>query len=106
LIDENGARQIPIRDIQIACARYYGVSLADMLSARRTAVVVLPRQVAYYLAKMLTAKSLPEIGRRFGGRDHTTALSGIRKIERLRKTNPQLEHEMKTIAKSLGGSFE
>lgn len=69
-----------IHDIQNAVARHFSVSKLDMISDRRTANVVLPRQVAMYLAKELTARSLPEIGRRFGGRDHTTVLYAVRKI--------------------------
>ena len=66
--------------IQRTVARYYGVTRNDMLSERRTANVVLPRQIAMYLAKILTPRSYPEIGRRFGGRDHTTAIHAVRKI--------------------------
>lgn len=66
--------------IQRTVARHYGVTKHDMLSERRTANVVLPRQIAMYLCKRLTPRSLPEVGRRFGGRDHTTVLHGIRKI--------------------------
>lgn len=97
------SRPLRIDEIQIACARYYGVTRADILSARRTAAVVKPRQVGYYLSKVLTRKSLPEIGRRFGGRDHTSALSGIRKIERLRKIDERLENDLQHLAASLGG---
>ncbi|KRR21887.1 helix-turn-helix domain-containing protein [Bradyrhizobium retamae] len=65
---------------EVVCAAY-GVNMNDMTSARRTAKLVLPRQVAMYLAKVMTGRSLPEIGRRFGGRDHTTVLHAVRKIE-------------------------
>lgn len=75
--------KIDIRTIQVRVCNQYGVTRADLLSARRTADIVRPRQVAFYLAKKLTAKSLPQIGRAFGGRDHTTALHGIRKISEL-----------------------
>lgn len=76
-------RRIKIEEIQMAVARHYNVSRSDMLSARRTANVVRPRQIAMYLAKVMTLRSLPEIGRRFGGRDHTTILHAVRKIENL-----------------------
>ena len=76
-------KRVKIEDIQRAVARHYNVSRADMLSSRRTANVVRPRQIAMYLAKTLTLRSLPEIGRRFGGRDHTTVLHAVRKIENL-----------------------
>jgi hypothetical protein len=72
-----------VEEIQIETARNYGVSRQDMISARRTANIVRPRQVAMYVAKVMTLKSLPEIGRRFGGRDHTTVLHANRKIEAL-----------------------
>ena len=74
-------KRVRIEDIQRIVARQYNVSRADLLSSRRTANVVRPRQVAMYLAKILTLRSLPEIGRRFGGRDHTTVLHAVRKIE-------------------------
>jgi chromosomal replication initiator protein len=76
-------KRVRIEDIQRVVARQYNVSRADLLSSRRTANVVRPRQVAMYLAKILTLRSLPEIGRRFGGRDHTTVLHAVRKIETL-----------------------
>jgi hypothetical protein len=77
------AAPVDIRKIQNVVADHYGVSRLDMISARRAADIVLPRQVAMYLAKTLTLRSLPEIGRRFGGRDHTTVLHAVRKYERL-----------------------
>jgi len=98
-------QRLKIANIQHVVAKYYGVSVHEILSARRTANIVRPRQVGYYLAKMLTGKSLPEIGRRFGGRDHTSALSGIRKIERLRKTDAVLEADLQHLANALGGSL-
>lgn len=70
-----------VEDIQKAVAEYYGVSLVDLSCKRRTADVIWPRHVAMYLAKTLTLKSLPEIGRRFGKRDHTTVLHAVRKLE-------------------------
>lgn len=82
---------LTIVEIQKTVARHYGVRHADMLSARRHAADVMPRQIAMYLAKQLTPKSLPEIGRRFGGRDHTTVLHAVRKIEALMKTDKELE---------------
>ena len=76
-------KRVRIEDIQRIVARHYNVSRSDLLSSRRTANVVRPRQIAMYLAKTLTLRSLPEIGRRFGGRDHTTVLHAVRKIEGL-----------------------
>ena len=83
LIRPQEPKRVKIEDIQRIVARQYNVSRADLLSSRRTANVVRPRQVAMYLAKTLTLRSLPEIGRRFGGRDHTTVLHAVRKIENL-----------------------
>jgi chromosomal replication initiator protein len=82
-------------------ARQYNVSRADLLSSRRTANVVRPRQVAMYLAKTLTLRSLPEIGRRFGGRDHTTVLHAVRKIENLVSTDSALADEIELLKRQL-----
>jgi len=71
-----------VRDIQKAVCKHYGVTLSDMLSPRRTANIVKPRQVAMFLCKEFTPRTLPELGRRFGGRDHTTVLHAVRKIPR------------------------
>src|SRR5262249_18953491 len=90
LIRPQEPKRVKIEDIQRVVARQYNVSRADLLSSRRTANVVRPRQVAMYLAKTLTLRSLPEIGRRFGGRDHTTVLHAVRKIENLVTTDTAL----------------
>jgi len=82
-------------------ARQYNVSRADLLSSRRTANVVRPRQVAMYLAKVLTLRSLPEIGRRFGGRDHTTVLHAVRKIENLASSDSALADEIEGLKRQL-----
>jgi chromosomal replication initiator protein len=87
-------RSIRIEDIQRVVAKHCGVRRDDMRSARRTANVVRPRQIAMYLCKMLTLKSLPEIGRSFGGRDHTTILHAFRKMERLVSSNEGVAKEM------------
>lgn len=90
-------RYYPVATIIRAVAGYYKISVRDMLSARRTRSVVRPRQVAMYLAKQLTLRSLPDIGRRFGGRDHTTVLHAVRKIESLRAINPELDRQLKEL---------
>jgi chromosomal replication initiator protein len=82
-------------------ARQYNVSRADLLSSRRTANVVRPRQIAMYLAKTLTLRSLPEIGRRFGGRDHTTVLHAVRKIETLAGNDSALAEEIELLKRLL-----
>ncbi len=94
-------KRVRIEDIQRVVARQYNVSRADLLSSRRTANVVRPRQVAMYLAKILTLRSLPEIGRRFGGRDHTTVLHAVRKIENLAGNDSTLADEIESLKRQL-----
>jgi chromosomal replication initiator protein len=94
-------KRVRIEDIQRIVARQYNVSRADLLSSRRTANVVRPRQVAMYLAKILTLRSLPEIGRRFGGRDHTTVLHAVRKIEALSGNDTALAEEIEALKRQL-----
>jgi chromosomal replication initiator protein len=94
-------KRVRIEDIQRVVARQYNVSRADLLSSRRTANVVRPRQVAMYLAKILTLRSLPEIGRRFGGRDHTTVLHAVRKIENLAGNDSAFADEIETLKRLL-----
>jgi chromosomal replication initiator protein len=94
-------KRVRIEDIQRIVARQYNVSRSDLLSSRRTANVVRPRQVAMYLAKVLTLRSLPEIGRRFGGRDHTTVLHAVRKIENLAGTDTALAEEIEALKRQL-----
>jgi chromosomal replication initiator protein len=101
LIRPQEPKRIKIEDIQRVVARQYNVSRADLLSSRRTANVVRPRQVAMYLAKTLTLRSLPEIGRRFGGRDHTTVLHAVRKIEALVTKDTALSEEVESLKRQL-----
>jgi chromosomal replication initiator protein len=101
LIRPQEPRRIKIEDIQRVVARQYNVSRSDLLSSRRTANVVRPRQVAMYLAKTLTLRSLPEIGRRFGGRDHTTVLHAVRKIEALVVKDNALSEEVEALKRQL-----
>ncbi len=75
-------KKVTIDEIQRRVAEYYTIKLSDLLSARRAREVARPRQVAMYLAKRLTPRSLPEIGRRFGGRDHTTVMHAVKRIDR------------------------
>lgn len=90
-------KRIRIEEIQRVVARHYNVSKQDLLSNRRTRTIVKPRQVAMYLAKMMTPRSLPEIGRRFGGRDHTTVLHAVRKIEDMVGADQQLAKELELL---------
>jgi chromosomal replication initiator protein len=101
LIRPQEPRRVKIEDIQRVVARQYNVSRSDLLSSRRTANVVRPRQVAMYLAKTLTLRSLPEIGRRFGGRDHTTVLHAVRKIENLVGNDIALAEEIEILKRQL-----
>ncbi|MEP1206829.1 MAG: chromosomal replication initiator protein DnaA [Rhizobiaceae bacterium] len=97
LVQSGEQKRVRIEDIQKVAARHYNVSKNDLLSNRRTRVIVRPRQIAMYLSKILTPRSLPEIGRRFGGRDHTTVLHAVRKIESLLKEDDKLAHEIELL---------
>jgi hypothetical protein len=102
--DQMGVRPVlMIAGIQESVAVHFGITRTDLLSARRTANVVRPRQVAMYLAKTLTLRSLPEIGRSFGGRDHTTVLHAVRKIECLMHKDPGLRELVEGIERELRG---
>jgi chromosomal replication initiator protein len=101
LIRNREPKRVKIEDIQRIVARHYNVSRADILSARRTATVVRPRQIAMYLSKVLTLRSLPEIGRRFGGRDHTTVLHAVRKIDGLLHTDGPLAEDVDLLKRML-----
>ena len=95
--------QITVENIQKTVADFYKMKVADMYSKRRPANIALPRQVAMYLAKELTQKSLPEIGDLFGGRDHTTVLHAVRKIAGARSTQPELNHALHVLEQTLKG---
>jgi chromosomal replication initiator protein len=101
LIRTREPRKVKIEDIQRLVANHYNVSKSDILSSRRTATVVRPRQIAMYLSKALTLRSLPEIGRRFGGRDHTTVLHAVRKIESLTGQDAALAGEIDLLKRML-----
>ena len=90
-------KRVRIEDIQRIVARHYNVSKSELLSNRRTRTIVKPRQVAMYLSKVMTPRSLPEIGRRFGGRDHTTVLHAVRKIEDLTTGDQTLAQEIELL---------
>ena len=101
LVRTREPRRVKIEDIQKLVATRYNVSRADILSERRTAAVVKPRQIAMYLSKALTPRSLPEIGRRFGGRDHTTVLHAVRKIEKAISEDRSLHEEVDLLKRML-----
>lgn len=96
-------RRITIDEIQRKVAEHYNIRLADMHSARRSRNVARPRQVAMFLAKQLTARSLPEIGRKFGGRDHTTVMHAVRKVEELVGEDVSFAQDVEVIKRALTG---
>jgi chromosomal replication initiator protein len=98
-----GERRVTVDDIQKATAEHFRLKQADLLSERRTRAVARPRQAAMWLAKQLTTRSLPDIGRRFGGRDHTTVLHAVRRIEALRPQDPQLAQDLEILMRKLRG---
>ncbi|MBB3065265.1 MULTISPECIES: chromosomal replication initiator protein DnaA [Limibacillus] len=95
------ARRLTIEEIQRKVAQHFNIRHADMLSARRARAVARPRQVAMYLSKQLTSRSLPEIGRRFGGRDHTTVMHAVRKIDELRGLDAGFADEVDLLRRML-----
>ncbi len=95
--------QLTVENIQRTVADFYKIKVADMYSKRRPANIALPRQIAMYLAKELTQKSLPEIGDLFGGRDHTTVLHAVRKISELRAKQAELNHSLHVLEQTLKG---
>ena len=97
LVRQREPKRVRIEDIQKLVATHYGLSRNDLMSSRRTANVVRPRQIAMYLSKVMTLRSLPEIGRRFGGRDHTTVLHAVRKIEGLTGSDDRLGEELRVL---------
>lgn len=96
-------RRISIDEIQTQVAEHYQIRKAEMTSARRAREVARPRQVAMYLSKQLTPKSLPDIGRRFGGRDHTTVIHAVRQIEKLRASDPDIDAAIRLLTRQLEG---
>ncbi len=96
-------RRITIDEIQRKVAEHYNLRMTDMHSARRARNVARPRQVAMYLAKQLTARSLPEIGRKFGGRDHTTVMHAVRKVEELMDEDAQIAQDVDVVRRALTG---
>ncbi len=94
-------RRVTIEDIQRRVAEYFNLRLNDLLAKRRALAVARPRQVAMYLSKQLTSRSLPEIGRKFGGRDHTTVIHAVRKIEELRQVDSQLNDDIDILKRGL-----
>ena len=96
-------RKLSIEEIQRKVAEHYNIRLSDMIGPKRLRNIARPRQVAMYLSKQLTPRSLPEIGRRFRGRDHTTIMHGVRKIEELMATDSQLADDLQLLRRLLQG---
>ena len=97
------AKRVTIDDIQRAVSAHFEVKQLDLISARRAQVIARPRQVAMYLAKRLTTRSLPEIGRKFGNRDHSTVIHAVRRIEELRGVDREIDTAVRTLLRSLEG---
>jgi len=94
-------RRVTIDDIQKRVAEYYSIKISDMQSSRRSQNVARPRQVAMYLSKVLTSRSLPDIGRKFGGRDHTTVLHAVRKVEELMASDREFSEDLSILRRTL-----
>ncbi len=94
-------RRVTIEEIQKRVSEHFNIRLSEMYSARRARAVARPRQVAMYLAKQLTSRSLPEIGRKFGGRDHTTVMHAVRKVEELRATDSAFNEDIELLRRML-----
>ena len=96
-------RRVTIEEIQKRVAAHFNIRTSDMHSARRARSVARPRQVAMYLAKQLTARSLPEIGRKFGGRDHTTVMHAVKKVDELRELDTSFAEDVELLRRMLEG---
>ena len=94
-------RKVTIEEIIRKVAEHYNLRMSDLISARRARVVARPRQIAMFLSKILTSKSLPEIGRKFGGRDHTTVIHAVKKIEELKLVDVQVADEVEILRRTL-----
>lgn len=96
-------RKVTVDMIQKTVAEHYALKQADLISERRARAVARPRQVAMWLAKQITTRSLPDIGRRFGGRDHTTVLHAVRRIESLKAEDPAIARDVDVLLRKLRG---
>ena len=94
-------RQVTIEEIQRQVSEHFNIRLSDLIGPKRVRIYARPRQVAMYLAKQMTSRSLPEIGRRFGGRDHTTVMHGVRRIDELRVTDTQIAEDLELLRRTL-----
>jgi chromosomal replication initiator protein len=94
-------RKITVEEIQRKVSDHFNIRLSDMIGPKRLRSYARPRQVAMYLCKKMTSRSLPEIGRRFGGRDHTTVMHGVRRIEELKVQDGQMAEDLELLRRSL-----
>jgi chromosomal replication initiator protein len=101
-MDESRARENTIKSIQEAVAYLFGLSAEELKQESNRREVAVPRQIAIYLAKQMTDASLPEIGRQFGGKHHTTVMYSIAKIDQRRRTDAHLNHVIKELSQKLG----
>ena len=94
-------RKITVEEIQRKVSEHYNIRLSDMIGPKRVRTYARPRQVAMYLSKNMTSRSLPEIGRRFGGRDHTTVMHGVKRIEELKLQDGQIAEDLELLRRAL-----
>jgi chromosomal replication initiator protein len=94
-------RRVTIEEIQKLVSAHFELKPLDLVSARRSRAVARPRQIAMYLSKRLTTRSLPEIGRKFGGRDHSTVIHAVRKVEELRDTDRDVDAAVRVLLREL-----
>ena len=98
---KSSQRKVNIEEIQKRVSQHFNVKMSDMSSARRSRTIARPRQVAMYLSKNLTSRSLPEIGRRFGNRDHTTVIHAVKKVEELREKDLSFDEDVQLLIRML-----
>ena len=94
-------RKITVEEIQRKVADYYNIRLSDLVGSKRLRAFARPRQIAMYLSKRMTSRSLPDIGRRFGGKDHTTVMHGVKRIEELQMTDSQIADDIEMLRRAL-----
>ena len=94
-------RKVTVEEIQRKVSEHFNIRLSDMIGPKRLRTFARPRQMAMYLAKQMTSRSLPEIGRRFGGRDHTTVMHGVKRIEELMVTDSQIADDVELLRRAL-----
>jgi len=94
-------RKVSVEEIQRKVSEHYNIRLSDLIGPKRVRTFARPRQIAMYLAKQMTSRSLPEIGRRFGGRDHTTVMHGVKRIEELRAVDSQIADDLELLRRAL-----